>query len=84
MKLQIMCVRDIKVGAYQTPFYAATIGAGERSFSDAINNPNKDSDMSKHPTDFELYLLGIYDDDTGKFDTHEPKFITNGAANAKL
>ena len=78
MKMQIMCVRDIKVGAYGTPFYCPTLGAGERSFNDAINNPNKDSDISKHPTDFELYHLGIYDDESGEFQTIKPQIIMTG------
>ena len=59
--------------------FPVTIGAvGVRSFSDEVNNDREDNQINKHPSDFSLYELGSYDDDTGLFETHEPKLLING------
>jgi len=79
MKTKVMVIRDVKVEAYMQPFTAQSIGIAERSFQDAMNNPNKDTDISKHPEDFELYCIGTYDDAMAKVEGHEPQFIMKGA-----
>lgn len=79
MKLKIVTLRDIKIGAYQQPVYVAAVGAAIRGFEDAINNKEKNTDISRHPADFELYLLGEFDDETGKFNLlDQPQFIMGG------
>ena len=79
MKHAMMVVRDIKVEAYGQPFCTPSVGIGIRSFTDAVNNPQKDSDISKHPGDFDLFHLGNYDDNTGQIEQFQmPKHILNG------
>ena len=63
---RIFTVYDKKAAAYLIPYYAKTIGMGERLFMDAVNA--KDSDFSRHPGDYTLFELGFYDDETGKFE----------------
>lgn len=65
MQHVIMAIRDSAVGAYQTPFTSPSIGAAIRSFQDAINNPQSGT-LHGHPDDYELYHIGIFDDETAK------------------
>ena len=77
MKFQIVAVRDRAADAFQQPFYVAAIGQAIRAFQDGIN---KDEQMMRHPDDFDLYQLGIYDDQIGTFTNIEggPKQIAIG------
>jgi hypothetical protein len=56
-------VWDKKARAYAQLFPAVTAGAAERSFSEALKAP--DSLLGKYPSDFCLYRVFDFDDDTG-------------------
>lgn len=71
MKLIVTAVRDSAVNAYMPPFYSRHLGEAMRSFGDLVRS--SDSAVSRHPTDFHLFLLGEYDDTTGLFTTSEPQ-----------
>lgn len=59
----IVAVLDRAMDAYGRPFFVPALGAAIRSFQDEVNN--KESPMNKHPDDYDLYRLGIYDDVRG-------------------
>lgn len=59
----IVAVRDRQLNAYMRPFVAQTKGQAIRSFSDEVNRAG--SELNTHPEDYELYQLGIWDEDTG-------------------
>ena len=65
MILKVFSVYDSKVEAYMTPFFMHSKGQAIRSFMDTIADSN--TQFAKHPEDFTLFLLGDYDDQTGKF-----------------
>lgn len=70
MKLQIVCLRDIKTDAHTVPQFVPHIEAWRRAISDAINRPDSQAanlDFVKHPEDFEAYHLGEWDDNTAEF-----------------
>lgn len=67
-KLVVCVVRDIKADLYGQPFFQATVGMAQRSFSDSVNRPDENSLLFKHPADFELFHLGTFDDQTATFD----------------
>lgn len=69
MKLQILSIKDRALDAFMRPFYAQTEGQGERMFTDLVNEPG--SDMNKHPDDYDLYLLGDWNDSTGLTRNHK-------------
>lgn len=71
MRLVIMCVRDIKAGAFGNPFFVSSVGQAERSFSDEINRVAEDNTMYKHPEDFELFELGSFETDTATMQLFE-------------
>ncbi len=77
MKLQIVSVRDRALDAFGRPFFVPTIGAAVRSFQDEVNN--KESPMHKHADDYDMYLLGTFDEESGKFENlPEPKQVCIG------
>lgn len=79
MKLTLVAIKDTKIGAFQQPACVAALGAAIRAFEDATTNPAKDTDISRHPTDFELWKIGIYDDETGLIEQDTmPQFIQGG------
>lgn len=69
MDLYICAIRDSAVEAYLRPIFVNATGQASRSFSDEVNRVAQDNDLNKHPDDFELYLLGTYDDSTGRLDS---------------
>lgn len=75
----IVCaVFDRGTQAYGSPFFMKAAGEAVRMFSDAVNTESQDSLMFKHPSDFELFALGQFDDASGMFDTHSPKLLARG------
>lgn len=65
MKYVIVSIKDLAVGAFMRPFFAPSTGAAVRSFGDEVKRA--DSEMAKHPEDYELYKLGEWDDSDGAF-----------------
>lgn len=65
MELSVFTVYDSKTEAYLPPFYMAAKGAAIRSFSDTCNDPSHA--FNKHPSDYTLFELGIFDDQTSRF-----------------
>ena len=63
MKIRIFTVFDQKAAAYLQPFFSPTVGTAVRAFSDTVNDPN--SMLSKHPSDFTLFEIGGFDDQSG-------------------
>lgn len=70
-RLQVLAVRDRQLDAFTQPFFAPTVGAGIRAFSNHVNEPN--SEPNKHPEDYELYHVGEFDPNTGMFTPWEGK-----------
>lgn len=65
MKLLLVSLFDRGVQAYGRPFYVPHVNAALRSLTDEVNNAQ--SDLFKHPDDFDLYELGEFDDSDASF-----------------
>lgn len=63
MILHAVAVRDSATESYNRPFFVQHPAQAVRSFSDECNN--KESDMFRHAQDYELWLIGTFDDSTG-------------------
>lgn len=61
-------VRDSKAEAFLQPFFSSSSGAAIRAFGDAILDTK--SPLGQHPTDYLLYELGTFDDNSGMFVAH--------------
>lgn len=78
MQLIVVAVRDSAVDAFMRPFFVPSTGMAIRSFRDEVNRA--DSEMAKHPQDYELFQLGMFDEDTGRFSNAEaPRSLIRGA-----
>lgn len=66
----IYAVRDNAVEAFGTPFFLSGKGEALRSFSDEANSKNENSAIAKHPEDYDLYELGVYDEIDGSIAPH--------------
>lgn len=62
----LCCVRDAAVVAYMRPFCVPASGAAIRGFSDEVNRA--ESEMHKHPEDYELFEMGTFEEETGQFE----------------
>lgn len=63
---KIFSVFDHKAGAFNVPFYFTAEGEAMRAFRAECSN--KDSLISQYPHDFELYMLGRYNNVDGTFE----------------
>lgn len=64
MKRIVVSVYDRKLVAFGQPWFVPAVGAAIRAFGDEING---DGPAAKHPGDYELFELGVFDEETGKF-----------------
>lgn len=76
MKLYVCAVRDRAVDAFGVPFFCKAVGEAARSFDDEVNRA--ESVFYSHPDDYDLYLLGTYDDATGAMDCNSPSMLSVG------
>ncbi len=60
MKLNIYTIFDTASGLYMRPFYQQSDGAAVRSFKDIAIDA--DHEVGKHPEDYSLFRIGVYDD----------------------
>lgn len=58
----IVSVRDIVGNVFAVPNYVQSKGSAIRAFSDEVNRADQNNQFYKHPSDYELYALGYYDD----------------------
>ncbi len=72
MKKTIVAVFDKASNAFGQPIFAPAKGVALRSFTDEVNNNYETNQMYHHPDDFTLYDLGLFDDNTGEFELHNP------------
>lgn len=63
MQLRAYSVYDAKSLAYGVPFFAPTDGSAIRSFQGLANDLS--TTVGQFPTDFSLWTVGHYDDQTG-------------------
>ena len=65
MILIIFAVRDVATASYDKPMFMVSEGQMIRAFSDEVNRADKDNVLYRHPNDYEVFRVGLYDTDTG-------------------
>jgi len=65
MRWQVFSVFDSKVGAYANPFMVRTRGEAIRSFEDACRDEKLP--FRAHPTDYRVFYLAEFDDNSGLY-----------------
>lgn len=80
MEKPVIVVFDNVANTYKDPFYPPTTGVALREFSDAVNDP-KNGQLYNHPNDFDLMVIGTWDEQTGKLVVHDvPEKLANCAS----
>lgn len=54
---------DVKAMAYSPPFFQLTDGLAQRLLQDLVHDQT--TSMARHPSDFVLYFVGTFDDQSG-------------------
>ena len=67
MHLFVVCVKDRAAEVFNRPFFVPHRNVAIRDFTDEVNRAAADNQLNKHPDDFDLYLLGEFNDNTGEF-----------------
>jgi len=75
MKLNIYSIYDSASGLYSRPFFTQSDPEAIRSFSDIATDA--EHPIGKHPQDYTLFRVGIFDDATGKFTNEENTSLCN-------
>lgn len=63
MIVKIFSVFDKKARSFCTPFYMPNVETAVRAFHQAAND--KSIDVGRYPADFDLFMLGTFNDETG-------------------
>lgn len=70
MLMPIFAVYDRVVLAYMPPFVVRTAGEAKRQLVDTVRDPNHI--FARHPGDYHLVNLGMFDDSTGLIQPTDP------------
>lgn len=68
---KMFVVYDSKAEAYNSPFFLKSRGEALRGWSDTVNDPQ--TMFYKHPSDFTLFEMGEFDENTGEIRIYEAK-----------
>lgn len=79
--LKAFSVYDSKSQAYAQPYFARSLGEGERMFRQETKNPQ--SFLHQYPEDFTLYATGEFCPDTGNYTPYQQHIHVIGAISAK-
>lgn len=71
----IVSVKDLAAQAFGRPIFVPAPAVAIRSFRDEVNRKDSTDDLSRHPDDFELYEVGVFDDATGIIQVSEPRLL---------
>ena len=85
MKKCMCAVYDNKAMTWSDPFYATNKLVGQRIFGDGVKDER--SNWNRHPTDYELFEIGEWDDISGTMiglENKVPLGMANDYIEAKL
>lgn len=75
----LVSIYDKAADAYSKPAAMPAKGVAIRAFSDEINRADPNNALYNHPDDYELYVLGEWEDSTGEFKIlNKPTRLTTG------
>jgi hypothetical protein len=73
--LRLVCMYDKKAEQYNSPISTAGIGQLARAIGEAVNSPEKSEIFAKHPSDFQLFEVGMFNEVTGEITPCKPTFL---------
>lgn len=81
MKQGVYTVRDDVAEAFCLPWYSLNDNVAIRSF--VAGCADSQSRLSTSPSDYALFKLGTFDDETGKIEVDIPKMLVRGSVPPK-
>lgn len=79
MIYKIMAVYDLKAEAFERPFFCRSTAEGERMLANDVNSEKRESNLSLHPEDYQLFELGSWDEVSGVIQVLEkPRLVKSG------
>lgn len=82
MQLYAIAIKDNATQAFMTPTFHHHPNHALRSFVDEVNRVDPANLLANHPQDFELWQVGIWDDQAGSFVT-EPQRLARAVDHKK-
>lgn len=76
MQYNVYSVYDVKAKFFVSPFMMLQDGEAIRAFSDEVNKDG--SALNKHPEDYVLFKLAVFDQETGKYSSDAPVSLVSG------
>lgn len=76
MESKLYTIYDQKAEIYLPPFCFPTHGAAVRAFTETVNDPQ--SNIAKHPEDYNLFYIGTWDDNSALFEAASPANLGGG------
>lgn len=70
---KVFSVFDVKSELFSPPFYMTSRGEAVRAFKDLANDAN--TTVGRHPSDFKLVYLGLFDEETGQFENAQQESL---------
>lgn len=70
MRTRVYSIYDLKSLTYAPPFIATTDGVAMRMLKELVDDNN--NMVGRHPSDFKLYCIGIFDDQQGLILAEQP------------
>lgn len=78
--LFVCSIFDRKVASYGRPMFARAVGEAMRIFRDEVNRAAEDNILYKHPEDFDLFLVGKFDEESGRLHPQDPMMLDTGTS----
>jgi len=73
--LKAYSIRDVRVEAYNRPSFVQNENVMRRSVEEALMSESHA--FAFHPEDFQVFYIGEFDDQTGKFEPVAPEHVFN-------
>lgn len=73
MNYEVISIKDRATGLFSRPWFTRTHAEAVRIFTDEVNREGADNPINKHPDDYTLYAIAVWNDNTGSFQPHEPR-----------
>lgn len=77
-KAFVVAVFDSAMNAFAAPVFVASKGVAVRSFGDEVNRNAENNALNRHPEDYALYVLAVFDEENGKFEENAPTLLVRG------
>lgn len=71
----IYAVKDSATDTYGLPFFLNSRGEAMRHFTDAARANPEQSQIAKHPEDYTLYEIGMYDETDASITAQTPEQV---------